>query len=182
MFHTDRVSHGVFGFDSDVITVDRGHDLMSWKSIGEVPEGEINGPTCGLHWPNLLHPDPDRNDEIVQGWVNFLKPYHSKLEKCLATNSGDFRHQLVHYRCTDIKVADAQIKLDFSDVDKLSSTTGQKDLILKTESSEELEFIAENIHIESESLDKIENKYLYTIRLTRVPEKKEAILQYKFKS
>jgi hypothetical protein len=182
MFHADRVSHEVFGFDNDVITVDRGHDLLSWKSIGEVPKGELKGPTCGLHWPNLLHPDPDRNGEIINSWVDFLIPYNEKAETLLARNSDDFCHQLVHHRCTTLKIGNDHINIDFSDVNKLQSQIGQKDIVLKIESPTELKFDPENIIVESESVTKADNKLLYTLRLTRVPEKKEAKLIYKIKS
>jgi len=182
MFHADRVSHGVFGFDNDVITVDRGRDILSWKSIGEVPEGVINGPTCGLHWPNLLHPDPDRNGEIVQCWVDILKPYNDKAETLLAQNSEDFCHQLVHHRCTTLKVRNDHINLDFSEVNKLPAPIGEKKFVLKIESPAEIVFEPDNILLESESVAENDDKLIYTLHFTRIPERKEASLIYKFKS
>jgi len=182
MFHADRVTHGIFGFDNEVMTVDRGRDLLSWKSIGEVPEGELKGPTCGLHWPNLLHPDPDRNGEIVQSWVDLLEPYNEKAETLLARNSEDFCHQLVHHRCTTLKVENDHIKFDFFDADKLLSPIGQKNFVLKIESPVELVFEPDNILIESDSVDKMDKNLLYTLKLTRIPERKGARLVYKFKS
>ena len=181
MFHADRVSHEVFGFDNDVITVDRGRDLLSWKSIGEVPEGELKGSTCGLHWPNLLHPDSDRNGEIVQSWVDFLKPYNEKAETLLARNSEDFCHQLVHHRCTTLKVTSDHIKIDFSDVNKLQSPIGQKDVVLKIESPAELVFEPENVIIDSETKERADKNIMYTLNLTRLPDQKIARLVYKKK-
>jgi hypothetical protein len=182
MFHRDRVTHGVFGIDDGIITVDRGCDLLSWKSIGEVPEGELTEPTCGLHWPNLLHQDPDRNDEIVKSWVDLLKPYNEKAETILARNSEEFCHQLVHHRCTILKITDDHIKFDFSDVNKLQSTIGEKDFVLKIESPEELVFEPDNILLESDSVNKMDKKLRYTLLLTRIPDRKEARLGYIFKS
>jgi hypothetical protein len=182
MFHADRVSHGVFGFDHDVITVDRGRDLLSWKSIGEVPDGEFNGPTCGLHWPNILHPDPDRNGEIVDGWVEFLKPYNEKLDSLLARDSEEFCHQLVHHGCTTLEITDNHIKLDLSKNDKLQSPIGQKDLILKIESPTELLFEPVNITIDSEKKKRMDKNIIYTLKMTRIPDQKIARLVYKFKS
>jgi hypothetical protein len=182
MFHVDRVTHGVFGFDNGVITVDRGRDLLSWKSIGEIPKGEIKGPTCGLHWPNLLHPDPDRNGEIVKSWADLLRPYNNKPETILARNSDEFCHQLVHHRCTILKVANDSITFNFSDVDKLSSPIGQKNFILKIESPKELMFEPDNIQLGSDSVNKIDSNFLYTLQLSRIANRKEAMLTYKYKA
>ena len=182
MFHVDRVTHQVFGIDSGVMTVDRGRDLLSWKSFGVIPKGELKGPTCGLHWPNLLHPDPERNGEIVNGWVDLLKPYNDKPGSLLAKNSNEFCHQLAHQRCTTLNVTDNHIQIDFSGVDKLSSPFGQKNVIVKIESPKELLFKPNNILLESDSVKKMDEKLLYTLHLMRVADKKEAELVYNFKS
>jgi hypothetical protein len=182
MAHIDRATHEIFGFDHGVMTVDRGRDLLSWKSIGEKPEGYLSGPTCGLHWPNLLHSDPNRNIEIVQSWVDLLKPYNEKLETLLARNSQEFCHQLIHHRCTTHMVTNDQITIDFSDTDKFESHMGQRDLIVKIESRVELNFEPENIFLESESINQADRNVLYTLRLNRIPDKKIGKLKYRLKS
>ena len=178
MFHRDRVTHEIFGLDSEVITVDRGRDLLSWKSIGETPEGEMKGPTCGLHWPNLLHQDPERNSEIVKGWVDFLRPYNEQPETLLAKTSEEFCHQLVHHRCTSLNITDDYIAFNFSEVDKLSSSFGQEDLILRLASSTELAFEPENVTINSETIKRTDRNIMYTLKLTRLPDQKMARLIY----
>jgi hypothetical protein len=181
MFHSDRVTHGLFGFDDEVMTVNRGRDLLSWKSIGKLPEGELHGPTCGLHWPNILHPDPELNGEIVNGWVEFLKPYQNKMETLLAENSEIFRHQLAHNHSTNLRVADNHINLDFSGIDKLDSSVGQTDITIKVQCQSELIFKSDNLRIESQSIINHESNVVYTLRMTRSPEKKEARLYYESK-
>jgi hypothetical protein len=182
MFHRDRVTHKWFGFDDDIITIDRGRDLLSWKSIGEIPKGELKGPTCGLHWPNLLHPDPERNNEIVKGWVDFLKPYNDKMDTLLARNSEEFCQQLVHHQFTAVTVSDAQLNIDFTETDKLESHIGQGDLIIKIASRDEIIFETENIILESESVNQPGGNVLYTLRLNRIPDKETAILKYRLNS
>ncbi|MCK5344787.1 MAG: hypothetical protein KAR20_15350, partial [Candidatus Heimdallarchaeota archaeon] len=139
------------------------------------------GPTCGLHWPNLLHENPDRNSEIVDAWVELKKPYDEKTETLLAPNSDDFHHQLVHHRFTKIKVEDSYIKLDFSDLNRLQSPVGQNDFVLKIENPKEILFEPKNILIESESINKIYKNLQYTLRLKRILGKKEARLVYRDK-
>ena len=72
MFNKSSAQHDNFGVDSGLMTVDRGSDILDWNVIGAHPEGAIIGPTCGLHWPNLLHEDPTRNSEIVREWAQLL--------------------------------------------------------------------------------------------------------------
>lgn len=42
-------SHKYFGFDTDVLTIDRGKDVLSWDAPGVPPTGRLSGPTCGMH-------------------------------------------------------------------------------------------------------------------------------------
>ena len=67
MQNSDDVLYDLFGVDHGVMTIDRGNDQMDWDIIGKEPTKELSGPTCGMHWPNLLHEDPKRNSEIVEG-------------------------------------------------------------------------------------------------------------------
>ncbi len=41
MQHADQVENGVFGMDADVLTIDRGNDLLNWNVTGTLPEGEL---------------------------------------------------------------------------------------------------------------------------------------------
>ena len=87
MFNREGAQYELFGVDSGVMTVDRGSDLLDWDVIGTKPEGVIKGSTCGLHWPNLLHENPERNSEIVEAWAALLAPYDDKQNTMLAKNS-----------------------------------------------------------------------------------------------
>jgi hypothetical protein len=109
MYNAKAVQFDLFGIDAGVMTVDRGEDLFDWDIIGGRPKGILSGPTCGLHWPNLLHEDPERNPEIVEAWVAFLKTYNYKLESILAPDSDSFQNQLVHHLCTKTWLSDNTI-------------------------------------------------------------------------
>ncbi len=172
------VSHGVFGFDAGVITVDRGQDLMDWSDFGKAPTGQLHGPTCGMHWPNLLHPDPERNSEIVDAWVRFLQPFNSAMGTLLAANSESFRTQLVHHVCTQLMVRDDSIQIDFSGVDSLPRPPSQQELTLKVRSPRILSFRSDTVRIVSDSPAEMEGSHQYTLRLSRIPGKKDAQLNF----
>jgi hypothetical protein len=177
MHNRAAVSFGVFGFDAGVITIDRHQDLLDWNNIGMMPMGELPGPTCGMHWPNLLHPNPERNSEIVDGWIRFLQPFNDAIDTLLAANSESFRTQLVHRVCTQLTLTDSDIRLDFTKVDSLPRPPKQKDLILKVKSSYLLRFGSDSIKVASESFVKRDGSYLYTLGLKRIPGRTEAALE-----
>jgi hypothetical protein len=178
MFNREQVQHSIFGFDADVMTVDRGRDLLSWKSIGVRPQGELKGPTCGLHWPNLLHPDPEENSEIVRGWVEFLKPYHISKNTLLAENSDQFLVQLAYHQCSVIELNEKQIKVDFTEVDKLPLQIEKNHFCLKLISPVQLKFKSDQLNIVGSVLERTKNKLQYRVELERTTNQKKALLEY----
>ena len=171
MRNAESVQFKHFGFDGNVITVDRGRDLLSWKSIGMRPEGELNRPTCGLHWPNLLHSNPDRNSEIVEAWIRFLKPYQYRKEKMLSANSDVFLSQLVHFECTKLAAEGETIQLDFSGVDIPTASPVGKCFYIKVVSSVPLDFTSYQIEIVSVDLEKQNSDLQYRLELNRISDK-----------
>jgi len=181
MQNSRAVAHKFFGVDDGVRTIDRGADLLDWNIIGKIPTGELKGPTCGLHWPNLLHEDPERNLEIVEGWVKFLEPYNDKLETMLAVNSTAFQNQLAHQTCTKLELADKTIKINFNEFDKQVKFDGNDELTLKIKSASEMQFLTDNVEILSEKLQREADHFLYTVHLKRKIRKSEITINYRHK-
>ena len=100
IFHSERIQYKTFGVDSGVITIDRGKDMSPWNAFPGNPLEIKTVPTCGMHWPNLLHPDPSRNSESVEIWIDYLKSYNEKPDTFLAPDSLVFRQQLAHMELT----------------------------------------------------------------------------------
>jgi hypothetical protein len=173
MANSESVTNGFFGFDSGVITVDRGQDLLDWNMIGVVPDGTIKGPVCGLHWPNLLHPDPKRNSESVKEWVKLLKPYNENVETMLANDSEQFRVQLVHFRCTEVKINENNIELNFANTDSLPVSYLKDEFFIKLKSLNKLKFQSDDIKILTESSFS-ENGFNYSLKLKRLSSAKKA--------
>ncbi|MEX0680980.1 MAG: hypothetical protein WD097_06325 [Balneolales bacterium] len=174
MYNAGGTQYEEFGFDAGVITVDRGRDIFSWRAIGQGPDGEVHGATCGLHWPNLLHLDPERNFEVVDQWVEFLRPYNDRMDTMLAPNSLAFRHQLVHHVCTKTEVTGAMIMLDFNEVDMLPGNLGRSNLTLKLQSPVEMAFESSTIRLVDSRVMEHGTSYHYTLQLERMPGIKEA--------
>ncbi|MCB0284712.1 MAG: hypothetical protein KDF60_19170 [Calditrichaeota bacterium] len=174
MYNREGVQFRLFGMDDGVITVDRGEDLFDWNIFGGKPNGTLNGPCCGLHWPNLLHPDPQRNSEIVEAWVDFLKPYNDKPETILAEDSSSFRAQLVHHVCSKVDVQGNQIEIDFNATDKLPEQPANKNLIIKVASEKKLTFKSDEINISGTKIIQEKGNFLHTLNLVRFANRNKA--------
>jgi hypothetical protein len=178
MGNKEGVQYGLFGFDAGVITVDRGQDALGWTSTGVAPTRAVRGPTCGMHWPNVLHPDPQRNSETVDGWVRFLRPFNDRVETMLAQDSLFFRNQLVHNVCTALTMEQRTVRLDFTRVDGMPGTLGRKELTLRFKSPAPMQLHSRTINVASQSADKKDGFILTTVRLERIPGRPQAELTF----
>jgi hypothetical protein len=177
MANAESATDKFFGIDDGVMTIDRGDDLLDWNITGTSPSGILKGPVCGMHWPNLLHPDPARNSEIVHEWVELLKPYDDRLETMLAKDSGEFQVQLAHYVRSEIILAENNIVIDFSKTDLLPAALRLEELFIKVKSANSLNFASDDVRITIERSPG-ENSSCYLLRLKRDPGIKKAIIKY----
>jgi hypothetical protein len=167
MYNKERAQFEHFGIDAGVMTVDRGEDEFPWLTFPADPSAELTRPTCGMHWPNMLHPDPEKNPEIVARWVNFLKPYNEKQDMMLAPDSVAFQHQLVHHTLTLVKPKSNSIELDFTETDKLPGNIGKGELTIKIITDKPQQFRSEGVEIKSQSLQE-GSEFLYVLNLKRL--------------
>ena len=181
MYNAEGVQYGPFGIDSGVITVDRGHDLLGWDTISKKPSGEITGSTCGLHWPNLLHEDPERNSEIVEAWVKLLRPYNDKVESMLARDSSAFTDQLVHNVCSKVQLQDAKIDINFMETNKLKDQLNSNQLTLKMESERKLKFSSKDLRLSDYKMSETNGNYLYTLVFDRINNLEKAVVELNFR-
>jgi hypothetical protein len=164
MYNKERAQYEHFGFDAGVMTIDRGSDEFPWLTFPADPSAKLSGSTCGLHWPNMLHPDPERNSEIVERWVNYLKPYNDKQDMMLDQDSVAFQHQLAHHTLSLAQLKRNSIELDFIETDKLPGPIGKGELTIKIMADKPLQFRSDGIKIIIQSLQK-DSEFLYTLKL-----------------
>lgn len=178
MYNTEGTQFELFGIDSGVITIDRGNDLLSWDDFSKKPTGKLTGPTCGLHWPNLLHSDPDRNSEIVDAWVKLLQPYDEKPETLLAKNSTSFRTQLIHHVCTKVQILEKKIILDFLETNKLKDQLANNQLTVKIESDKKLTFNSDVVSLSVSKQIYGKGGYLYTLVIDGVKSLEKGVVNF----
>jgi len=178
MRNNEEVQYGVFGIDAGVMTVDRGSDQFSWDVFSAQPTGTAQGQTCGLHWPNMLHPDPERNSEVVGRWVTYLTPFNDRLDTLLASDSVAFQRQLAHQACTQLSITGNRIELDFTRTNTLPDRLAKREFTLKVKNPRQLQFSSRNIEIVSISVRERES-FLHSLVLKRKSGKTKAQVHYK---
>lgn len=165
MYNNKAVENTYFGFDSGVITIDRGSDQFNWDVFPADPAAKIEGPTIGMHWPNLLHPDPGRNNEIVGRWIKYLQPVEHTPDMMLAPDSTVFRNQLLHNQLTKVSLKGNIADLDFSEKDRVAGKMMKDEFFIKFTSYARLKFKSETLNIKSSNIPG--NGYLYVIKAER---------------
>lgn len=167
MYNAEGAQYVLFGIDADVMTVDRGEDLFDWDIIGGTPSTRLTGPTCGLHWPNLLHADPERNSEVVSAWIQYLSVYNDQMETMLAPDSKFFQNQLTHFICTNPVLNGNSVDLDFSKSSEIPERLTMSRFVLKMSSTVPLQFTADNIKIVSHTSTRKNDQIIHNITLER---------------
>jgi len=147
--HASRLPEcGAFGFDAGVLTVDRGRDLCPWNELGPAPEGALQGPICGMHWPNLLHRDPRRNLEVVQRWVDLLKPYAARCDTMLAPDTRAFATQWIYHRLARVSIAEDALAVDLTGAERAPAAYVEGPFAVRVAASRPLCFHSDDVPVQ----------------------------------
>lgn len=64
--------HDRLSWEWGVGLLERGISPVRWDEVAAVPAWQGDDPILALHWGNVLHADPARNSEVVDGWAALL--------------------------------------------------------------------------------------------------------------
>jgi hypothetical protein len=137
----------LFGNDDGIMTVDRGDNGIRWNTVAAQPLSEIRGPIYGLHWPNILHRDPARNEEVVEQWVPQFREYHNHPDSILSPNTAACWTQLAYRVGTTVKIGEREIELDFARFDRLSPSHLLDWFTIKLEAAESFQISSDDLKI-----------------------------------
>lgn len=99
-----------------VTLVARSGFAVPWNALAPTPRFDFDQPTCALHWPNLLHADPARNGEVVDGWVALLRPFGQRLDGMLAADTRQAWTQTAYWALATVRPQAAGFDLDIGAV------------------------------------------------------------------
>jgi len=110
--------------ENGIITVDRTNDLIPWDAVDAQTPDIIKKSYFGMHWPNFLNKDPEKNMETVARWIKYFEQYKNNFEILPARDNAIGSTQALYKRFTNLSFCDGRMVLDFSEVD----AQGAKDL------------------------------------------------------
>ena len=104
------------GFDNGLIVLDRGRDAVSWDQFAGRPEPWPTTSICGVHWPNVLAPDPADNGDAIKPWIEYLERIDRRAGWMLGRNMAETCSQWLYHSYATIAARDGGIDLDASGV------------------------------------------------------------------
>jgi len=120
-------------WECGVLLIERGESPVPWHQISTPPHVSGHGPLLSLHWANILHSDPQRNMEVVDSWVDFLKPFQEKFHWMLAPDTPTCWTQFAYRELTTIRPFEKGVQIDIEKLADLPSKplTGNLTLHIK---------------------------------------------------
>jgi len=100
------------GFEHGLIVIDRGATGIPWYVYDTVPAAPTVGPICGIHWPNLLTPDPDQNEQSISHWVDYLSKINEASDYMLAANTRECFAQWLYKRFVTLRWENNELIVD----------------------------------------------------------------------
>lgn len=145
----ERVPHARLGVEAGILTIDRGIQSPLWNALAvepaTLPGYAVDGPVCGLHWPNLLHADPTRNGEVVAQWVAFLHRIGTRFDRLLARDTRTGWTQLAYCELTRCVQQPGTLEMDFTAVDALGRAALAKQFTIKVRAAPTARFTAQGV-------------------------------------
>lgn len=115
-FAADHPERPDGGFEHGILVLDRGSSGIPWHVWDTIPDHPPKTPICGIHWPNLLTPDPQDNGQAVERWQRYLTTLSQQADVLLARNMGETCSQWVHVNYTSLHEKGDTWHLDASNV------------------------------------------------------------------
>ncbi|NSW56235.1 MAG: hypothetical protein HPY44_09485 [Armatimonadetes bacterium] len=116
-FHAHSPLIAVDGaLDHGLLVIDRMGNGVPYNVFDTVPVELTRNSICGIHWPNILSPDPDENAAAVSRWVEFLRAVGTQSDMMLAASSAECFSQWVWHTFARVDQSDGEVVLDTSGV------------------------------------------------------------------
>lgn len=116
--------HEGLTWECGVVLIERGEAAVPWHRIGAALPRCINGPVVSLHWGNLLHHDPERNEEVIGPWVDLLLAKANELETFMAPDTSTCWNQYGHHCLAEIRVHGPGVEIDRRRLPDLAALSG----------------------------------------------------------
>ena len=127
-------------WENDVLLVERGAAEVNWHTSASEPCFQFDRPVMALHWANILHPDPERNLEVIKRWVAYIREKSEKKAILLARDTQSCFTQYLHKVMSTIRRTDQEIIVDVRWIKNVPSLVLGKAIFIKIETPPGIEF------------------------------------------
>ena len=107
------------GWEEGVLLMERGISQTKWNQVAAVPEFSFNSPILALHWANILHPDPDKNMNVIHAWSDFIKERAKENQVVLSRDISACLTQYLNATQSRIKAKEKKIVVFLDWIDKV---------------------------------------------------------------
>jgi hypothetical protein len=116
--------HKKLTWECGVALLERGISPVPWHQAAALPVMPSNNPVVALHWGNLLHPDPQRNHLVVEGWARMLLAATGGLERVMAIDAAACWHQAAVCFLGEYRSEPQRLIIDLGHLPPLASLRG----------------------------------------------------------
>ncbi|MBU0943499.1 MAG: hypothetical protein KJ804_21550 [Proteobacteria bacterium] len=113
--------HEKLTWESDVLLIEREEAPVPWHIHAAPPTLPHAGPIVALHWKNLLHLDPHRNEEVIIPWVELLSSCGKDFNRILARDTASCWSQFAYHSLAKIEPLGDGVEIDIGGGPNLSS-------------------------------------------------------------
>jgi hypothetical protein len=116
--------HPKLTWECGVGILERGLSPVNWDVPASPAIWNDPGPILPLHWGNLLHPDSDRNAEIVDGWAAMMLENTGGVERILSEDLASCWRQAAAWYFAGLRREGRAVIIDLSCLPSLSCFRG----------------------------------------------------------
>ena len=116
--------HPRLAWEYGIGLIERGLSPVNWDVAAASPILGEDHHILALHWANLLHPDAERNNEVVDAWATMLIEKAAGLDFILAEDLAACWCQTAAYFLADFREESNKIIIDLGAIPKLPCFTG----------------------------------------------------------
>ena len=123
--------HPLMAWEAGVLIIERGTAPVPWHAIAAEPQFTFDRPVLSLHWANLLDEDIQRNLDVVQRWVDFLKNRLDPMVQMLSPDTATCWSQFVYRSLSRIRQTDDGVAIDLRELRDVPQKTLKTQFFIK---------------------------------------------------
>ena len=123
--------HPLMAWEAGVLIIERGIAPVPWHLIAASPQFAFDRPVLSLHWANLLDEDIQRNLDVVQRWIDFLKNRLDPMAQMLSPDTATCWSQFAYRSLSRIRQTGDGMEIDIRALHEIPKKILKKQFFIK---------------------------------------------------